>query len=65
MPRKVRSYCQATVFAGNRIDPPEYCENETVPAGEFCERHQQLVDELEDRYADGPDHVDWEGHPGW
>lgn len=40
-------YCNAVVFAGNRIDPPEFCDEEAEPGTEYCERHKHYGDEYD------------------
>lgn len=46
-------YCDALLFAGNRIDPPEYCDEEAVDGTDYCEKHAHAGDEYE-----GPEE-DW------
>lgn len=35
-------YCTAQTFAGNRFEPPEYCENEVFSEGDLCQEHEEV-----------------------
>ena len=55
-------YCDAMIFAGSRIDPPEYCDNAATRAdddGVWCGQHQAMPD------VDGPDPDDGPDEPAW
>lgn len=45
-------FCEALLFAGNRIDPPEYCDEEAEPDSEFCLAHAHAGDEYDPRFDD-------------
>ena len=52
-------YCPAQTFAGSRLEPREFCENEVAEYGDLCELHdeQDRADEAyeawkESRYDD-------------
>ncbi len=32
-------FCEALVFAGNRVDPPEYCDEEAEDGSDYCVKH--------------------------
>lgn len=58
-------YCEAVVFAGNRYEPAEYCENEVDADGDLCASHGDFEDGYDDqdywieRDAENDAYDDW------
>jgi hypothetical protein len=44
-PHVEERYCAAVVFAGNRIDPPEMCDEVANEDTDYCDRHAVQADE--------------------
>ena len=42
-------YCPAQTFVGNRIEPPEFCDNEVDDHGDLCQIHEE-ADRADEEY---------------
>lgn len=49
--------CAAVIYAGDRIDPPEFCENATADGEEFCEEHLADILAAEDAQHERADRI--------